>query len=190
MVCQHDMYQKVRFCINQVSAQPLARTRGEVQGLLIVFQDSESRPAHLRNGNIDLTSRSVIIPNANTTNFRAHHTTTPHLQHHPQHPQSAHTLPSPFPTRFILSYHTLNPAANPATKKLHPAHTKFPVGYPCPFSCALQIHCAMICPTPAQRLCTAIASPSVRKEGLLHVTQLVKLGAQGNAPHAARQRQP
>lgn len=95
-------------------------------------------------------------------------------------PYSAQTRwppPSDFSSLFILAYQSLRVVAIAATRKLHPAHTKLPVGNPLLRSLFFHIHCAMICPIPAQELFTAIARGRVRKLGELQVTQFVKDGA-------------
>ena len=69
----------------------------------------------------------------------------PSLSPPPQYAQTLSTNPaSSWPFLIILPYHNLRTTAIPATKKLHAAHTKFPVGYPLLTSAGLQIHCATI----------------------------------------------
>ena len=88
--------------------------------------------------------------------------------------------------RFIRPYHNRSPTAMAAVAKEHAAHTKFPVGYPLSASPAFQIHCAMICETPAKELFMAVAMAMVAILGTLQVTQALSGPELGNGPHAQR----
>lgn len=77
-----------------------------------------------------------------------------------------------------------------AVAKLHAAHVKLPVGYPCFASAGFQIHCAMTWLTPAALLLSAVAMPMVTMDGTLQVTHALSGPELGNAPHAQSIRQP